>query len=106
MHIKKTNNTNKLIQISYYSALAKIQKLQNLKKKKRIARNWLVRPVFFSVRNRGVICIGLLTSTVYTGRTSHVPVIPANFGQYRPVLGIPVGTKKNNIKNRKLKSYH
>ena len=29
---KKTNNTNKLMQISYHSALTKIQKLQNLNK--------------------------------------------------------------------------
>ena len=35
MHTKKTNNTNKLIQISYHSALTKIQKIQNLKKKKK-----------------------------------------------------------------------
>ena len=34
LHIKKTNNTNKLIQISYHSTLTKIQKLQNYKKKK------------------------------------------------------------------------
>ena len=34
LHTKKKNNTNKLMQISYHSALAKIQKLQNLKKKK------------------------------------------------------------------------
>ena len=32
--IKKTNNTNKLMQVSYYFALTKIQKLQNFKKKK------------------------------------------------------------------------
>ena len=32
MHTKKTNNTNKLMQISYHFALTKIQKLQNLKK--------------------------------------------------------------------------
>ena len=31
MHTKKTNNTNKLMQISYYFALTKIQKLQNLR---------------------------------------------------------------------------
>ena len=58
MHTKKTNNTNKLIQISYHSILTKIQKLQNFKKKKKknfflyrpvrpvpagIARNWPVR---------------------------------------------------------------
>ena len=35
MHTKKTNNTNKLMQISYHSALTKIQKLQNFKKKKK-----------------------------------------------------------------------
>ena len=35
MHTKKTNNTNKLIQISYQFVLTKIQKLQNLKKKKK-----------------------------------------------------------------------
>ena len=81
MHIKKTNNTNKLIQISYHSILTKIQKLQNLKKKKKkkkflyrpvrpvsadITRNW---PVYFSVRNRGVERTGLLASTVYSGHT-------------------------------------
>ena len=34
LYTKKTNNTNKLIQISYHSTLTKIQKLQNYKKKK------------------------------------------------------------------------
>ena len=34
MHTKKTNNTNKLMQISYHFTLKKIQKLQNFKKKK------------------------------------------------------------------------
>ena len=43
MHTKKTNNTNKLMQISYHFALTKIQKLQNLKKKKNEQTN------FFSV---------------------------------------------------------
>ena len=33
MQTKKTNNTNKLMQVSYHSALTKIQKLQHLKKK-------------------------------------------------------------------------
>ena len=36
MHTKKTNNTNKLIQISYHYILTKIQKLQNFKKKKKL----------------------------------------------------------------------
>ena len=33
-----------------------------------IARNWPIRSVFFLVRNRGVICTGLLADTVYSGR--------------------------------------
>ena len=53
MHTKKTNNTNKLIQISYYSALTKIQNFKKKKKKKifvpantsGIARYWPVRLV-------------------------------------------------------------
>ena len=89
MHTKKTNNTNKLIQISYHSALTKIQKLQNLKKKKKIvptsiARNWLVWPVFFPVQNKGVIRIGFLAGTVYSGRT----------GRYGTVLTTLVPTHK------------
>ena len=52
------------MQISYHSTLTKIQKIQNLKKKKKnsvltgIARNWpvwLVRPVFKPVRNVDVL---------------------------------------------------
>ena len=31
LHTKKTNNTNKLMQISYHSVLTKIQKLQQQK---------------------------------------------------------------------------
>ena len=86
MHTKKTNNTNKLIQISYHSILTKIQKLQNLKKKKKLfsvpagtpgtgrycpklAGTRPVRPVFFPVRIRGVERTGLLAGTVYSGRT-------------------------------------
>ena len=85
MHTKKTNNTNKLIQISYHSILTKIQNLQNLKNKNKnknfflyrpvrpvpagIARNWPVWPVFFPVQNKGVERIGLLAGTVYSGRT-------------------------------------
>ena len=87
MHIKKTNNTNKLIQISYRSILTKIQKLQNFKKKKKIyvpagtpgasrycpkfsgtAGTRPVRPVFFPVRNKGVKCTGLLIGTIYSDR--------------------------------------
>ena len=57
MHTKKTNNTNKLMQISYYFALTKIQKLQNLKnnnnikKKKFLYRS--VRPVLSEIDRSG-----------------------------------------------------
>ena len=75
------------MQISYHSFLTKIQKLQNLKKKKKktffctgrycpklvgtagTAGTRPVRPVFFPERNRGVECTGLLAGTVYSGRT-------------------------------------
>ena len=63
------------MQISYHSALTKIQKLQNFKKKTfffvpaGIARNWPVRLVFFPVRNRGFIRTGLLAGTIYSDRT-------------------------------------
>ena len=67
MPTKKTNDTNKLIQISYHFSLTKIQKLQNFKKKKK--NFFLYRPVFFLVRNMGVIRTGLLAGTVYFGRT-------------------------------------
>ena len=87
MHTKKTNNTNKLMQISYHSILTKIQKLQNFKKKKKnlfsvpagmpstgqycpkLAGTRLVQPVFFPVWNKGVECTGLLAGTVYSRRT-------------------------------------
>ena len=77
------------MQISYHSVLTKIQKLQNLKKKKtffftgRYTRYRLVLPEIgrymastagiFLVRNMGIICTGLLAGTVYsddTGRYS------------------------------------
>ena len=38
---------------------------------------------------------GIETSTFRTGlNTSHVLAIPANFGKYRPVLGVSAGTEK------------
>ena len=65
------------MQISYHSILTKIQKLQNLKKKKKkFYFYWLVLPeigrydrYFFLVRNRRVICTGLLVGTVYFSST-------------------------------------
>ena len=77
MHTKKTNNTNKLPFCPNKNS--KITKLTKKKKKKNfflyqlvlasIARNWPVWPVFFPVRNRGVIYTGLLASTVYSSGT-------------------------------------
>ena len=77
------------MQISYYSALTKIQKLQNffLKNKKKnfflyrlvpsvpagIARNWLIQGrcgrYFFRYETGGVERTRLLAGTVYSGRT-------------------------------------
>ena len=70
------------MQINYHSVLTKIQKLQNLKKKKTffftdrycpklasMAGTRPVRPVFFPVRNRGVERTRLLAGTVYSGHT-------------------------------------
>ena len=91
MHTKKTNNTNKLIQISYHSILTKIQKLQNFKKKKKkklfsvpagtvgIARNWPVRcrygRYFFRYKTEG----------------SNVP----DCWPVRYILAVPAGTIRN-----------
>ena len=68
------------MQISYHSTLTKIQKLQNFKKNKKTSRycpkltgmvgTWPVRPVFFSVQNRGVMRTGLLAGTVYSDCTN------------------------------------
>ena len=58
LHTKKTNDINKLMQISYHSTLTKIQKLQKKKKlfsvPTGIARNRLVWPVFKPVQNVGI----------------------------------------------------
>ena len=72
------------MQISYYSVLTKIQKLQNLKNKNKkkikkknfffvpasIARNWSVRPVFFQVQNRR-------SSVLDYWPVRYIPAVPA-----------------------------
>ena len=86
MHTKKTNNTNKLMQISYHFGLTKIQKLQNLKnnnnnKKKLFFCTGQYCPKLigtagiFSDTKGGVNRTGLLAGTVYTGRTSQYDTI-------------------------------
>ena len=59
------------MQISYHFALTKIQKLQNLKKKKKkfFYTGWYCSKLagtasIFSDTKQGVICTGLLASTV------------------------------------------
>ena len=103
MHTKKTYNTKKLMQINYHSALTKIQKLQNLKKKKKfffvppdtpdngrycpkLAGMASIRPVFFPIWNRGVIRTSLLAGTVYSGRysTELTPLVKTQ-GKYFPL---------------------
>ena len=48
LHIKKTNNTNKLMQISYHSALTKITKLK--KKKTYCPKLAGTASIFFSTK--------------------------------------------------------
>ena len=105
MHTKKSNNTNKLMQISYHSVLTKIQKLQNLKKKKKIyvpanmpgtgrycpklvdtAGTRPVRPIFFPVRNRGVKHTGLLAGTIYSGRTGRYGTESITLGESQVLI--------------------
>ena len=82
MHTKKTNNTNKLIQISYYSVLTKIQKLQNLKKKKK---------TFFCT---GRYCPKLAgTAGIFSGmkQGGRVYRIASRYGIFRPYRPVRYG---------------
>ena len=75
------------MQISYHSFLTKIQKLQNLKKKKNFCTGRYcpvladtpdtrpVRPVFLPVRNVGVNRTESPAGTVYSGRTGRYGTI-------------------------------
>ena len=38
--------------------------------------------------------ISTFHTALNTGRIGHVPVIPVNFGQYRPLHSVPAGTPK------------
>ena len=64
------------MQISYHSALTKIQKLQHLKKKKKnlcigqyCSKLINTAGIFSGMKQGGFICTGLLAGTVYTSRT-------------------------------------
>ena len=57
MHTKKTNNTKKLMQISYHSALIKIFKITKLKKKKLFFLYWLVHPKSACTPNTWLVCL-------------------------------------------------
>ena len=78
MHTKKTNNTNKLMQISYHSALTKIQKLQNLKKKK----------TFFCTDRycpKLVGTVGIFSGTKHGSYMYRIACRYGIFQRYRPV---------------------
>ena len=81
MHTNKTNNTNKLMQISYHSVLTKIQKLQNLKKKK----------TFFCT---GRYCPKLAgTAGIFSGtkQRGRVYRIAGRYGIFRPYWPVRYG---------------
>ena len=90
MHTKKTNNTNKLIQISYHFVLTKIQKLQNLKKKKKktffcTGRYAQYRPVLPEIGRYEVGTAGIFSGTKQGGRTYRIAGRYDIFRPYRPV---------------------
>ena len=86
------------MQISYHSALTKIQKLQNLKKKKKLffCTGRLVRyrqvhgRYFFRYEIGGVIRSGLLAGTVYSGHTGRYGA------ELTPLQCIPNQNRINN----------
>ena len=65
MHTKKTNNTNKLMQISYHFALTKIKKLQDLKKKKK--NFFLYRSVLLEIGRYEAGTAGIFSGTKQGG---------------------------------------
>ena len=93
MHTKKTNNTNKLMQISYHFALTKIQKLQNLKKKKknfffctgRYARYRPVLPEIGRYARYMVGTLGIFSGTKQEGYTYWIACWYSIFRLYRLV---------------------
>ena len=95
MHTKKTNNTNKLIQISYHFVLTKIQKLQNLKKKKKTffctGRYARYRPVLPEIGWYGRYETG--TAGIFSGtkQGGRVYRIAGRYGIFRPVRPVRYG---------------
>ena len=86
------------MQISYYSVLTKIQKLQNFKKKKKNILYWPVRPVLPEIGRYGQYeagTAGIFSGTKQGGRTYRIAGRYGIFRPYRPVrygidnLGIP-----------------
>ena len=56
---------------------------------------WPVRPKYTVPASNPVHLTPLFRTGKNTGRTGLVPAIPANFGQYQPVSGVPAGTEKS-----------
>ena len=113
MHTKKTNNTNKLIQISYHSILTKIQKLQNLKKKKK-KNFFLYRPVLPEIGRYGWYEAGtasISTGTKHRGNRTGLPagtVYSGRTGRYGTVLTtlLKIVCKEKNIQKVNLKELY
>ena len=55
----------------------------------------LVRSVYTVLASKPVRLTPLFRTRKNTGHTGHVPAVPVNFGQYRPVPGVLAGTEKN-----------
>ena len=53
------------------------------------------RPEYIVPASNPVHSTPLFRTGKNTGCTSLVPAVPANFGQYRPVPGVPAGTEKS-----------
>ena len=90
MHTKKTNNTKKLIQISYHSVLTKIQKLQNFKKKEK-KNLFLYRPVLPEIGRYGRYeagPAGIFSDTKQGGRVYR---IAGRYGILRPYQPVRYG---------------
>ena len=82
MHTKKTNNTNKLMQISYHFVLTKIQKLQNLKKKKKLFSVPAGTPGTGRYCPKLAGTAGIFSGTKQGGRVYR---IAGRYGIFRPV---------------------
>ena len=81
LYTKKKNNTNKFMQISYHSALKKIKKLQNLKKKKNFFLYRPARPVLVNIARNQLVFKRV--RNVDVSISVYIPVHIGQYGRYR-----------------------